>query len=164
MFLFQCFSSDEVFRELNTSKEGEITKGNLPESSTIIVSKLLNRHCINIKHQKPLPCPSFFAHNLFSKYAKNDFVDIERMEKLLKKLKIGKDDEHKELEDNHARHDHGRRRRYILARKSLRSLSVDEISLTFRLHEKQPRIGRYRRHAKEVEDSHTKKIYERVRK
>lgn len=87
---YKCFSSLEILNEMNISSEAEITKNKFPELSTIIISKLLNKHCIKVGYQNPLPCPSFFLNNMFKKYAQKKYINKTKIEKMLGKLKIGK--------------------------------------------------------------------------
>lgn len=68
-------------------------KAMIPELSMIIISKLLQRQCIEVRYQNPLPCPSYFVNHLFEEYAKNDVIYKENMQKLMENLKIGKHEE-----------------------------------------------------------------------
>ena len=88
---FQCFSSGDILQELNLSSELEITKRSLPLISMVIVSKLLNKHCIKLEEESQLPCPSYFLKKLFMKYARNGTINKNQMNSLLENLKIGKD-------------------------------------------------------------------------
>ena len=81
----------------------------------IIISRLIQAQCIEVRYQSPLPCSSYFVNQLFKKYADNGVISKEKTEKLLKKLKIGRGDEHddnsdQDDHDDHAGHDHRRRR------------------------------------------------------
>ncbi|XP_028394557.1 zinc transporter ZIP14-like [Dendronephthya gigantea] len=89
----QCFSANDLLQELNISGEADIGKAMIPELSMIIISKLLQRQCIEVRYQNPLPCSSYFVNHLFEEYAKNDIINKENVQKLMKNLKIGKHEE-----------------------------------------------------------------------
>jgi hypothetical protein len=55
-----------------------------------IVSKLLQRQCIKINYESPLPCPSYFVNHLFKEYAQNNVISKANLQKLMKNLMIGK--------------------------------------------------------------------------
>jgi len=76
----------------------------------IIISKLLQKQCIKVRYQTPLPCSSHFVNELFSEYAENDFISEEKMKELLEKLKIGA----KNATTIESTHDHDHRRRRSL--------------------------------------------------
>ena len=76
--------------ELNISAEVDIDKSRIPELSMNVVLKLLQRQCIKVNYQSPLPCPSYFVNHLFKGYAKNNVIYKTNMEKLMENLKIGK--------------------------------------------------------------------------
>lgn len=147
---------------MNVSNDGEITKVNLPKFSTIIVSKLLEKQCIEIEHKTPLPCTSFFVNKLFKKYAQNNIVNKKKIEELLKKLKIGEDGSANiKTVDSHDGHNHRRRRRYI----SSRSLPDENDYVAPYMQEKEH--GRYRRNAEDDDhdghDDHAENTYEKVK-
>ena len=62
----------------------------IPQLSMSIVLKLLQRQCIKVNYENPLPCPSYFVNHLFKEYAKNNVIYKESMEELMENLKIGK--------------------------------------------------------------------------
>ena len=95
-------------------------------------------------------------------YASNNIINEKMIENLLNKLKIGKEDEHEETEDNHSGHDHERRRRHTLTSKSFQSSPVYKIPFNFHMEEKQPSTGRYRRSTEEHNDNHNENRYQKV--
>ena len=84
--------------------------------SVSIISRLIQKQCIEVRYQSPLPCSSYFSNKLFHEYAENDVISKEKMEELLKKLKLGDeyDEEHHESPDNDDHDDHNHRRRRSL--------------------------------------------------
>ena len=115
-------------------------KSLLPEMSMIIISKLLQKQCIKVRNQTPLPCSSHFVSELFSEYAENGVISEEKMKELLKKLKIGAKNAATIESTNDHDHDHDHRRR--------RSLTVPSNLLQSQIHGKS--YGLQRRHRRET--------------
>lgn len=111
-----------------------------------------------VEQKEPLPCPSFFVHKLFYKYASNDSINEKKIEQLLAKLKIGKHNQHEGTGGHYGGHDHldhndhQRHRRHIVTRTSFPSLTVNKILSTAHMEVKQPVSNRYRRHAEDPDD------------
>ena len=127
--IFQCFSTNELFQELNISVEAEVNKGQIPELCMNLLSKLLQRRCIAVKYQNPLPCPSYFVGNLFKQYARNDVINKENMQELMENLKIGKQEKNESGSDSKTSKDKlARKKRRAVAKQSLHQSLVAKLS------------------------------------
>ena len=124
-----------------------------------IVSKLIQKQCIEVRYQSPLPCSSYFGDELFREYAENDVISKEKMEELLKKLKLGDehDEEHHESEHDEEHHDHDdhnhRRRRSL-------KIAVDPLQSQFQENE----LRSQRRYRRETTHEHRNEstMYQKV--
>lgn len=88
--ILQCFSAADLLVDLNLPINGNIKKKMVPKLHMAIISKLLQKQCIKIKYENPLPCTSYFAINLFQEYAHNNVIYKESVQELMKNLKLGR--------------------------------------------------------------------------
>ncbi|XP_046846729.1 metal cation symporter ZIP14-like [Xenia sp. Carnegie-2017] len=86
----KCFSAADLLVDLNLPINGNIKKKMVPKLHMAIISKLLQKQCIKIKYENPLPCTSYFAINLFQEYAHNNVIYKESVQELMKNLKLGR--------------------------------------------------------------------------
>ena len=121
----------------------------------IIISTLIQAQCIEVRYQSPLPCSSHFANQLFQEYADNGVMSKENFEKLLKKLKIGRGDEHDDSDhDDHDGHGSHRRRR---------SLTIPEDPLQSQIQGMPHSLQRrYRRQTTDHDHGYETKKYQKV--
>ena len=139
---------------MNISNDAVITNEQLPQLSTIIISLLLEKRCIKVHHETPLPCPSHFVNELFNKFSVNNVINKKNMKELLKHLMIGK---HELIHKNKDSHNDNRHRRHIS--KMMPSRPVTNMKIPLEPHMQEMKYDHTRRSRR---DNRVKNMYNKV--